>query len=246
MRSAAARKAGGSALAKAACAASSQDLARLALAALQDASSGPLAEERGIRFTTSKGRSFFLGTAFHTSEIQDAVKDQVLALLRANMKDMYDQSRSIHWNDDEKRADVDHEAARLLLAWDDSPTPALAGYVLFRFDVEEVDDDDPCVRRGQDEVEIAYCYELQIAPGAQHSGLGQVLMRTLEHISRATQLRKVMLTCFSFNQDARKFYEAQGYELDLISPLSEDEDDDEEMREAVPDYRIMSKRLIHQ
>lgn len=32
----------------------------------------------------------------------------------------------------------------------------LAGYLLWRFDTEECLDDDPCARKGQDEVEVAY------------------------------------------------------------------------------------------
>jgi len=157
----------------------------------------------------------------------------------------YDQSSSIKWNDREKRDDVDHFSSRFLLAWQDSK---LAGYLLFRFDTEDCDPDDPCARQGQEQVEIAYVYELQIAPFAQGAGLGALLMRLLERLSRMTKMRKVMLTCFSFNTAARKFYQAQGYQLDLISPCSDDEESDaeeeEEDDEPEPDYRIMSKDVF--
>ncbi|KAE8222755.1 hypothetical protein CF326_g8316 [Tilletia indica] len=167
------------------------------------------------------------------------------------MKEMYDKSQSIEWNDEEKRQDIDHADSRLILAFDKSSQDGqaatrLAGFVLFRFDTEDCDPEDPCSRIGQDEVEVAYCYELQIAPGAQGYGLGNLLMRILQRFARTAKMRKVMLTCFSFNSAARGFYLAQGYDIDFISPCSEDEDSGDEMdaeEEVIPDYRILSKNI---
>ncbi|CAD6896088.1 unnamed protein product [Tilletia controversa] len=230
-----------------------QDLSKLAFSALQEGGLEPSTGEHGISFATKKGKAFTLGNTFHTSPLENELNEKVLVLLRSNMKEMYDRSKSIEWNDEEKLQDIVHPTSRLILAFE-TPTqggqgvPRLAGFVLFRFDKEDCDPEDPTARIGQDEVEVAYCYELQIAPEAQGCGLGKILMGVLEQFARAAKMRKVMLTCFSFNSAARSFYEAQGYGIDFISPSSEDEDSDEEddaEEEIIPDYRIMSKNIYN-
>ncbi|KAK0547654.1 N alpha-acetyl-transferase [Tilletia horrida] len=244
MRSHAARKA-----VKGANALTDKVLSGEALAELNDAGAEPTRTKEGIHFKVKDGRTFLLSPSVHTASIPASVKTQVFDLLRTNMFEMYSKSRSIEWKDEEKLEDVNHPSARLITAFEApqdgsfSP-PKLAGYVLFRFDADDCDSEDPCVRPNQDEVEVAYCYELQISQNAQGCGLGKLLMRILERYARFAKMRKVVLTCFEFNTAARAFYTKIGYTPDLISPATDDEDSDEEEEEERPDYRIMSKAVV--
>ncbi|WRT67900.1 uncharacterized protein IL334_004874 [Kwoniella shivajii] len=120
----------------------------------------------------------------------------------------------------------------------------LLGFCGFRFDTEET-----LTTR---DAEVAYCYEVQLAPSSRGQGLGKILLNTLEDIGTKRELDKVMLTCLKNNQSALSFYTKQGYTPDEIDPtrMAEEEDwtDDEdedgnEEDEDTRDYVILSKSL---
>ncbi|KAK1925781.1 acyl-CoA N-acyltransferase [Papiliotrema laurentii] len=128
----------------------------------------------------------------------------------------------------------------------------LVGYCSFRFDTEET--------LGSRDVEVVYCYELQMKPEARGQGLGKVLMDELEEIGRDRGMAKSMLTCMKKNTSALSFYLKQGYQPDEIDPTrmaeeESEEDEDEEWQEVGSDgepvsrddeevdYTILSKNL---
>ncbi|CAK9781883.1 acyl-CoA N-acyltransferase [Cutaneotrichosporon oleaginosum] len=116
----------------------------------------------------------------------------------------------------------------------------LVGFASFRFDTEDT--------MGADDVEVVYCYELQLTERARGAGLGALLMAELEGIGAKRGMAKAMLTCLANNTAALAFYAKAGYTPDEIDPTRiaeeggwEDVDSDGEQRR--PDYRILSKLL---
>ncbi|WVR06463.1 hypothetical protein IAU60_003494 [Kwoniella sp. DSM 27419] len=102
----------------------------------------------------------------------------------------------------------------------------LLGFCSFRFDTEETLSDR--------DAEVAYCYELQLRPDTRGSGLGKLLISTLEGIGCRRGLDKVMLTCLKRNTLALTFYTKQGYTPDEIDPtrMAEEEDWADEVDEG--------------
>jgi len=82
---------------------------------------------------------------------------------------------------------------------------------------------------------------LQIGKLYQGHRLGELLMGMLFSVAAKSQMRKVMLTVFLSNEDARRFYKRLGYVSDSISP-SQGEDGEH----TTADYDIMSKACKHQ
>ncbi|KGO75689.1 Acyl-CoA N-acyltransferase [Penicillium italicum] len=70
----------------------------------------------------------------------------------------------------------------------------------------------------EDGKEVVYCYEIHLSPAARGRGVGKLLMSQMEGIGRAVGLEKSMLTVFKSNENARRFYERLGYEVDEYSP----------------------------
>ncbi len=70
-------------------------------------------------------------------------------------------------------------------------------------------------------VPVLYCYQLHVCRAARRRGLGRLLVRRLEAIAARRQqppLEKVMLTCFTANAAALRFYRRLDYLPDPISP----------------------------
>ncbi|KAL9616290.1 MAG: hypothetical protein Q9160_008830 [Pyrenula sp. 1 TL-2023] len=66
---------------------------------------------------------------------------------------------------------------------------------------------------------VSYIYEIHVEPALQGTGLGHILMKIAESISKnVTRLEKMMLTVFRSNERARRFYEKLEWELDENSP----------------------------
>jgi len=88
--------------------------------------------------------------------------------------------------------------------------------------------------------EVIYCYELQLVPEAQGNGYGKVLMTMLEGFGRNVGLTMAMLTVFTENTGAIRFYQRIGYDKDVWSPKPRQLRNGE-VRE--PDYFIFSKQI---
>lgn len=147
----------------------------------------------------------------HASQLDDATKEELVALFEANMQQQYESS---DWGYDAaaKRKELFEPDARYLLAFDseedanDGVPPSIAGFVHFRF----VDDDD---------VEVMYIYEIQVAERMQRKGLGKFLMQILLLVARKHLMKLVVLTVFKSNTKALTFYrQKMGFAIDETSP----------------------------
>lgn len=90
----------------------------------------------------------------------------------------------------------------------------------------------------EDGKQVLYCYEIHIHPSLQGQGIGRHLMSLFEETGRRIGLEKGMLTVFTANSAARKFYERLGYGVDEFSPGPR------QLRNGTvkePDYLILSK-----
>jgi N-alpha-acetyltransferase 40 len=90
----------------------------------------------------------------------------------------------------------------------------------------------------EDGKQVLYCYEIHIHPSLQGQGIGRHLMSLFEETGRRIGLEKGMLTVFTANRAAVKFYEMLGYGIDEFSPGPR------KLRNGTvkePDYLIFSK-----
>ncbi|KAF3406597.1 hypothetical protein DPV78_000290 [Talaromyces pinophilus] len=90
----------------------------------------------------------------------------------------------------------------------------------------------------EDGKQVLYCYEIHIHPSLQGQGIGRHLMSLFEETGRRIGLEKGMLTVFTANRAAVKFYERLGYGIDEFSPGPR------KLRNGTvkePDYLILSK-----
>ncbi|PWN98613.1 hypothetical protein FA09DRAFT_360321 [Tilletiopsis washingtonensis] len=211
-RPAAARPSG----AKAAVAQASQLTSRALCALLRTADSSLLEDDGG------DGRSLLLPelrlSIARPSELSFEEQDALFALLETNMRALYETSKS-GWDAAEKRGEMYDPASRFLLLRprDAGVASTLGGFLLFRFDTERCAIADPDGRAGG-LVEVGYCYELQVDAASRGAGLGKVLMRHFEALALHAGMRKTMLTVFTSNECARRFYRHIGYGEDAITP----------------------------
>ncbi|OCK79083.1 acyl-CoA N-acyltransferase [Lepidopterella palustris CBS 459.81] len=87
---------------------------------------------------------------------------------------------------------------------------------------------------------VLYVYEVHLSEGLRGCGLGSHLMNVAEKIGQGVGVTKIMLTVFTSNTAAEKFYRRLGYSKDDISP------EPRVLRNKTvrpPDYMIMSKSL---
>lgn len=158
----------------------------------------------------------------HAAQLDDATKDAIVALFEANMKTQYESS---DWGYDAaaKKHELFEDDARYLLALDVEDCGALLGFIHFRF----VDDDD---------VEVLYVYEIQIAEHAQRRGLGKFLMQILLLVARKQHMKLAVLTVFKSNVSALAFYrEKMGFVIDETSPSA--------CGDQTQSYEILSKAI---
>ncbi|KAG8935260.1 hypothetical protein FRC02_008395 [Tulasnella sp. 418] len=186
-----------------------------------------------------------------TKNLSTADKARVWEIFEDNMKNLYENS-SWGWKPATKRKEIFHSQSRFILVHllgKGSNAPSLVAYAIFRFDHEE---------NMEDEMEeVLYCYEVHVSRDVQRSGLGKELFRDMEAIARKWGMKKVMLTTFTNNTQARSFYEKIGFSIDPTSPsaicewrknntsasdnnTSEEEQDGEGEDEEF-DYEIYSK-----
>ncbi|KAK0465127.1 acyl-CoA N-acyltransferase [Desarmillaria tabescens] len=153
-----------------------------------------------------------------SSELSKSLREDIFAMLETNMRDFYLQS-SFGWHPAEKRKEMFDPLSRFIVARRPD-TQVLAGYSIFRFEREN-------------DLDMLYCYELQVSNTSRRNGLGRKLMDLLGSIGEAWHMQKIMLTVFEANGAALVFYVALGFVVDETSP---DEDDD-------ADYKILSMQL---
>ncbi|WFD42729.1 Nitrogen permease regulator 2 [Malassezia psittaci] len=170
------------------------------------------------------------------SELSVFLREEIYILLERNMRAMYEQNWS--WDDSVKRSELEHPSSRFLLAIlprgkdtsvrrrtrHSGSDPCLIGFIMWRFEDYDALPDDPVSRPLENTMEVAYCYEMQINAAHRGRGIGSQLLQLLEAIAWRTHMRKVVLTVFKDNLNARKFYTKCKYVMDATSP-SDDPDD---------------------
>ncbi len=126
------------------------------------------------------------------------VAEWMVALTRINMQRFYEQVWG--WDDVAKLDELCHKDSRFFLV-------ESRGFVHFRIEVDE-DGNSP----------VVYVYELQVEMKHRGRKLGHALMRAVEDFGLAHGISKIMLTVFTANAGARRFYERLGYDTDPSSP----------------------------
>mmetsp|Transcript_8084 Transcript_8084/g.23178 ORF Transcript_8084/g.23178 Transcript_8084/m.23178 type:complete len:247 (+) Transcript_8084:235-975(+) len=142
-------------------------------------------------------------------DMNQDLKAKIRATLEENMAEVYAED----WPKAKQVKDKEmvEDDARYLYTWDisDSANPALAGFIQYRFVIEE-------------EVEVLYIYELQVLNGYQRKGLGKFIIMCMEMLARKAGVKGVMLTCQKKNKAAYGFYKSIRYTEDAISPCNVD------------------------
>jgi len=155
-------------------------------------------------------------TSMSAEEVEECFK-----MVKDNMHALYEQS-SWGWNEKGKMEEMTDDNVRYLMCYDDNGN--MIAMCHFRFDTDE-------------DVEVLYCYEIQLLKAARGKGLGKFLMQTLELMAVRAKMRKIMVTVFKANERAVKFFrENLKYIVDDTSPTYEDP-----MHPEDYDYEIYSK-----
>ncbi|PVV03303.1 hypothetical protein BB560_002227 [Smittium megazygosporum] len=98
----------------------------------------------------------------------------------------------------------------IIIRMSDPSLPRIIGFVAFDFSFEETDDDYM--------IPVLYCYEIQVSSEYQGIGIGERLLKSMKLVAKDFQMKKVMLTCFTTNTSAIKFYKRHRFISDEISP----------------------------
>lgn len=135
----------------------------------------------------------------------------VFDLTKTNMEAVYAAAGgSWSWNSTKKRGELFSEDTRYVLCR--AADGALVGFLAFRL---EFDND----------YEVLYVYELQIAEAARRRGLGRHLMLVAELMARKNGMQWVMLTVLKNNEAAVDFYRRRmKYDIDESSPSESGEE----------------------
>jgi len=140
--------------------------------------------------------------SYKAENITEELREGLLDLLQVNMKTQYETSSSGGWNREEKEEEMFSKESRHLVMMDG---PELIAFSHFRFDMDYG-------------VDVVYCYEIQINSNYQRRGIGRFLVSALERIVQSFNLAKLVLTVFTSNSSALKFYERLGFVDDDTSP----------------------------
>ena len=173
-------------------------------------------------------------------DLSDAEFEACFRLMERTSSAAYKAS-SRGWHPKEKRVEMREQDMRYLLVTSALPTsplpnghfaPASAadafhGFLSFMLTIE-------------DDYPVIYIYEVHLAEALRSSGLGSHLMGIAETIGQKVGVQKSMLTVFSSNEGAERFYRRLGYEVDEFSPEPRILRGG---RVKKPDYWILSKAL---
>lgn len=127
----------------------------------------------------------------------------MMRLLEKNMSDLY-KDCEWGWDFESKRKEMSHCNSRFLVVYQDIEEKPIA-FSHFQFDMDY-------------NINVLYCYELQLDESARKQGLGKHLMTILEALCLQFKMKKVILTVFNHNKNALDFFVSQGYVVDETSP----------------------------
>ena len=124
--------------------------------------------------------------------------DWMYSLTETNMSELYEACPGWGWDGQAKRQELGHDDARYLVIGRDA-------FVHLRYEMEGSEP-------------VIYVYEIQVDAKKQGQQLGQRLMGAVELLAGRLRFPRVMLTVFTGNAGARRFYEILGYKEDNSSP----------------------------
>ncbi|KAH8102464.1 acyl-CoA N-acyltransferase [Cristinia sonorae] len=150
---------------------------------------------------TLDSKLFHFNVAF-ASDISKDEREIVWRLLNGNMRDMSKNS-SLGWLPIKKKKELFHSQSRFIIVRDDAAD--IVAFTMFRFDVE-------------DDGDVLYCYEVQVAGESRGFGLGKQLMDFLASIGKKWRMECLMLTVLKVNKGAIRFYKSYGLQVDEYSP----------------------------
>lgn len=169
-------------------------------------------ERNGLNLTIESKR---------VTDLDKETIDWAFDLTRLNMQELYIESEW-GWKDKEKYEEMTEDRAIYLIARNQDKKPV--AFTHYRFDIE-------------DEIEVVYCYEVQVTDEVRRKGVGKFLMQILELLAYKTEMQKVVLTAFKNNELAMGFFKnALKYTVDDTSP------DDPVFAEGYC-YEILSKAI---
>lgn len=139
------------------------------------------------------------------------------------------------WNAESKEDELFDDQSRFLLIRqsNDKVHADIIAFIMWRFDQEACEADDPVARKGKHTIEVAYCYEIQVRADYRQFGLGKWMMNKLETIAQNTNMRKIMLTVFKSNANAQQFYDRLGFKVEYSTPPNAKEEQLDELGEYV-------------
>ncbi|XP_014663320.1 PREDICTED: N-alpha-acetyltransferase 40-like [Priapulus caudatus] len=157
--------------------------------------------------------------AKRVADLDEETLQWCIDLTKVNMQDIYEMSEG-GWSDRAKREEMTHESVWYLIARNQQGQRK--ALVHFRFDMDY-------------EVEVVYCYEIQLVKEVQKKGLGKFLMQILELFAFKTGMKKVMCTVFSHNTGSMAFFKKIKYVVDETQP--------DPLMDGEVDYEILSKPI---
>ncbi|CAF2116748.1 unnamed protein product [Rotaria magnacalcarata] len=144
---------------------------------------------------------------YHSVELSNEYRKQIIELFEINMKTLYEQS-SVGYDFVEKQEELFSDQSRFLLILSSS-TKDLLAFAHFRFDMDY-------------QSHVLYVYELQVNRNVQGQGLGQLMIEQMKILCRKARMSKIVLTVHKVNKKAIKFYmEKCQFEIDITDPSDE-------------------------
>lgn len=152
--------------------------------------------------------------------------ERCFSLVESTSSDHYKNSIT-GWNPPFKRNEMRHQDMKYVLV---TLRGKLQGFMSFMPSYE-------------DGIRVLYCYEIHLSSELRGTGLARTLMQLLDSVAaKIPTVEKVMLTCFTQNTRAFKFYTKIGYGIDPSTPPIK------QLRNGTKvgsDYMILSKRINH-
>ncbi len=163
---------------------------------------------------------------FSSSNLTDDLLQFMYKLTETNMKEMYENAPGWGWNEKRKKKEFTDEAARFAVVFDKIKKES---------GEDKSDDNGDGDAKESNVVEIPvafihfrflfegdalalYVYEIQVAESHWQKGIGKHMMRIAELAAAFAKMEWVMLTVFTENVSALKFYKSLGFKEDASSP----------------------------
>lgn len=181
--------------------------------------------EQQLQFRTTSGEQLKI-EAWPADKLSKMDLDACFNLIRETSSIAYKNS-SRGWHPSAKKEEMREENMWYLLVRPDQPDFPIAAFTSFMITIE-------------DDYPVIYTYEIHLSPSLRGQRLGAHLMDIVEDIGTKANMTKAMLTVFTSNEGAERFYRKREYETDEFSPQERRLRGGKIKR---PDYLILSKPL---